>query len=91
MCDTPGLWQHEDMPCGERWRTPGREDWYCEVWDTPGLGYRYAFHCTHTTPNPKMPEAEWLRLRENVGFGCAGARCGVMLRGFLGRRSCRSW
>ena len=32
-----------------------------------------------------------LRLRENVGFGCAGARCGVMLRGFLGRRSCRSW
>ena len=59
MGDTSGLWQHEDMPCGERWRTPEREDWYCEVWHTPGVGYRYAFRCMHTTPDPKMPEAEW--------------------------------
>ena len=25
-----------------------------------------------------------MRLRENVGFGCSGARCGVMLQGVLG-------
>ena len=31
------------------------------------------------------------RLREIVGFGCAGARCGVMLRGFLGLRNCQGW
>ena len=42
-------------------------------------------------PIGDIPPTEKERLRENVGFGCASARCGVMLRGFLGRRNCWGW
>ena len=42
-------------------------------------------------PSSESESAKSRRLRENVGFGCASARCGVMLRGFLGRRNCWGW
>ena len=48
------------------------------------MPYRYP-------PEFRRRVLDLLRLREIVGFGCAGARCGVMLRGFRGLRSCRSW
>ena len=34
--------------------------WYGEVWpDRDGSGWRYAFHCGHTVPDPGWPDSEW--------------------------------